>query len=99
MTLESDEFLRRFCLHVLPKSFVRVQPFGIRANCHRAEKLALSRQLFSVRMVGPTADTPHYTRRPLLPHRSPQLRVPELVDAALKWLQSLGRRAVLKENA
>lgn len=45
MTLDAEEFLRRFCLHVLPKGFVRVRSFGILANCHRAEKLVLSRQL------------------------------------------------------
>jgi hypothetical protein len=48
MTLEADEFLRRFCLHVLPKGFVRVRPFGILANRHRGERLALSRQLLGV---------------------------------------------------
>jgi hypothetical protein len=48
MTLEADEFLRRFCLHVLPKGFVRIRSFGILANCHRADKLALSRQLVGI---------------------------------------------------
>ena len=45
MTLDADEFLRRFCLHVLPKSFMRVRPFGLMANCHRAKKLGLLRNL------------------------------------------------------
>lgn len=45
MTLEADEFLRRFCLHVLPKGFMHVRPFGLLANCHRAEKLDLARKL------------------------------------------------------
>jgi hypothetical protein len=48
MTLDADKFLRRFCLHVLPRGFVRIRSFGILANCHRAAKLALSRQLLRV---------------------------------------------------
>ena len=29
VTLEGVEFLRRFCLHILPKGFVRIRRFGI----------------------------------------------------------------------
>jgi hypothetical protein len=36
MTLEADEFLRRFLLHVLPASFVRIRYFGLLAN-HRPQ--------------------------------------------------------------
>jgi hypothetical protein len=32
MTLAVDEFLRRFLLHVLPASFVRIRYFGLLAN-------------------------------------------------------------------
>ncbi len=48
MTLDAEKFLRRFCLHVLPKGFMRVRPFGLMANCHRAKKLALARKLLGV---------------------------------------------------
>ena len=37
MTLEADEFLRRFLLHVLPASFVRIRYFGLLANRHRTQ--------------------------------------------------------------
>jgi Putative transposase/Transposase zinc-binding domain len=43
MTLEANEFLRRFLLHVLPASFVRIRYFGLLANRHRAQLLALCR--------------------------------------------------------
>ena len=43
MTLEAKEFLRRFLLHVLPASFVRIRYFGLLANRHRAQLLALCR--------------------------------------------------------
>ncbi len=31
LTLDVDEFLRRFLLHVLPKRFVRIRYFGLLA--------------------------------------------------------------------
>jgi Putative transposase len=45
MTLATDEFIRRFLIHVLPKSFHRIRYYGLFANGRRAEKLALCRQL------------------------------------------------------
>lgn len=45
MTLETQEFARRFLLHVLPRGFVRVRYYGFLANCCRTEKLALCRRL------------------------------------------------------
>lgn len=49
MTLAATEFLRRFCLHVLPKGFVRIRHFGFLANRARASRLALGRQLLASR--------------------------------------------------
>ena len=43
MTLEVDEFLRRFLLHVLPTGFVRIRYFGLLANRHRSQLLNLCR--------------------------------------------------------
>src|SRR5436190_4201095 len=39
LTLSLDEFLRRFLLHLLPKSFVRIRHFGFLANRRRATLL------------------------------------------------------------
>jgi hypothetical protein len=39
MTLSSQEFLRRFLLHVLPRGFVRIRSFGFLGNRHRAKLL------------------------------------------------------------
>jgi hypothetical protein len=47
MTLSSDEFLRRFLLHVLPKGFVRIRFFGFLANRRRATFLPICRQLLA----------------------------------------------------
>jgi Putative transposase/Transposase zinc-binding domain len=43
--MEIAEFIRRFLLHVLPNGFHRIRHYGILANGHRAEKLALCRSL------------------------------------------------------
>ncbi len=44
MTLEVQEFTRRFLLHVLPKGFVRIRHYGYLANRDRQAKLELCRQ-------------------------------------------------------
>jgi len=41
MRLSLDEFLRRFCLHVLPQGFVRIRHFGFLAHRRRAKLLPL----------------------------------------------------------
>lgn len=48
MTLDAGEFMRRFLLHVLPDGFHRIRHYGLFANGHRAEKLALCRKLLDV---------------------------------------------------
>jgi hypothetical protein len=45
MTLKTDEFIRRFLLHVLPRGFQRLRQFGLLANRQRRHKLALCRKL------------------------------------------------------
>ncbi len=45
MTLGSDEFIRRFLLHVLPKGFAKIRHFGFLANKCKTKKLALVRSL------------------------------------------------------
>src|SRR5215469_10941221 len=45
MTLSSQEFLRRFLLHVLPRGFVRIRSFGFLANRCRATLLPHCRLL------------------------------------------------------
>jgi len=55
MTLTASEFLRRFFLHVLPKAFVRIRHFGFLANCFRARRLSLCRQLLTYLSCTPAA--------------------------------------------
>jgi hypothetical protein len=48
LTLEADEFIRRFLLHALPDGFHRIRHYGFLANRQRADKLALCRTLLAV---------------------------------------------------
>ena len=48
MTLEADEFIRRFLLHVLPDGFQRIRHYGFLGHRYRQARLALCRQLLGV---------------------------------------------------
>jgi hypothetical protein len=45
MTLEADEFIRRFLLHILPARFVKIRHYGLLANRHARQNLDLCRSL------------------------------------------------------
>jgi len=48
MTLQAEEFIRRFLLHVLPKGFKKIRHFGIFSNGLRTKYIQLARQLLDV---------------------------------------------------
>ena len=48
MTLATDEFIRRFLMHVLPKGFHRIRHYGLLANGSRADNVAKARALPNV---------------------------------------------------
>lgn len=45
MTLSTEEFMRRFLLHVLPRGFHRIRHYGLLANCGRKNHIATAREL------------------------------------------------------
>lgn len=60
MTLDAEEFLRRFLLHVLPERFVKIRHFGLFANRCRRKNLALCRALLHA-SPSPQADPVPYS--------------------------------------
>ena len=48
MTLEAEEFIRRFLLHVLPEGFQRIRYYGLLGNRYREQKLAHCRELLGM---------------------------------------------------
>jgi hypothetical protein len=45
MTLNTNEFIRRFLIHVLPSGFHRIRHYGLFASHRRAENIARAREL------------------------------------------------------
>ncbi|WP_258585831.1 IS91 family transposase [Mesorhizobium sp. AR02] len=66
MTLATDEFIRRFLLHVLPKGFHRIRHCGLLAGSARKASLALARELLNVAATSDddTRDEPDNFRPP-----------------------------------
>ena len=48
MTLATDEFIRRFLIHVLPSGFHRIRHYGLFASGKRADNIARARELLAV---------------------------------------------------
>jgi len=49
MTVTAEEFLRRLCLHVLPRGFVRIRFYGFLAARRRARDLPLCQRVLVAR--------------------------------------------------
>jgi Putative transposase len=58
MTLDANEFIRRFLIHVLPDGFHRIRYFGFLGNCHRGQKLERCRELLGMASPNPAVDPP-----------------------------------------
>ncbi|MCP5112523.1 MAG: IS91 family transposase [bacterium] len=61
MTLDVDEFIRRFLMHVLPKGFHRIRHYGLFANGNRAANIQRARELLG---APPAADTDEASEPP-----------------------------------
>jgi hypothetical protein len=48
ITLATDEFIRRFLLHVLPRSFHRIRHYGLFSSSTHKEAMELARGLLGV---------------------------------------------------
>jgi hypothetical protein len=58
LTLDADEFLRRFLLHVLPPRLVRIRYYGFLANRSRVHSIDLARQMIGGRFLPPVPPLP-----------------------------------------
>ena len=72
MTLPTDQFIRRFLMHVLPKGLHRIRHYGLFANGNRAANIARARDLLAMPPCSkppemsntPAADEPRVLPRP-----------------------------------
>jgi hypothetical protein len=92
MTLEVEEFLRRFLLHLLPRGFVRIRNFGFLANRQRALLLPLCFQRLhrSENITASPASPPTHQPQSLwaCPVCGGTMRVVERITAAQLRLRS-----------
>ena len=85
MTLSSDEFIRRFLIHVLPHGFHRIRHYGIFANTVRAENLVQARVLLTEKMSCPFIAGTAVTKPPSGPtYTCPVCAAPMLVIEIFK---------------
>jgi len=66
LTLSTQEFIRRFALHILPKGFTRIRHYGILSSSWKKEKLPRLQAELSTKKMKPVK-----TREPLLHRRCP----------------------------
>jgi putative transposase/transposase-like zinc-binding protein len=86
MTVSAAEFIRRFLLHVLPKSFVRIRHFGFMANYRRSASFQLCRQLLKMAPDLPSLETGPATSARLCPTCQTPLTVVERLTAVqIAW--------------
>ena len=57
MTLATEEFMRRFLLHVLPSGFHRIRHYGLLANANRQRDIATARDLLHQQAPTPPNDS------------------------------------------
>ena len=58
MTLATDEFIRRFMLHILPKGFHRIRHYGLFASAGRAANIVRLRELLGAIPLAPPEASP-----------------------------------------
>ena len=70
MRLATDEFIRRFLIHVLPQGFHRIRHYGLFAYGYRAANIALALYLLVV---------PARPKQPEIPEITPEADQPRLL--------------------
>ena len=91
MTLDADEFMRRFLLHVLPSGFHRIRHYGLIANVERKNNLVHIRQLLNV----PSAISAHDDEpaEPVVP----AIFICRRCGAAMSVVDTIARRQSIRD--
>jgi hypothetical protein len=91
MTLDAQEFIRRFLLHTVPDGFHRIRHYGLLANGHRQQKLDLCRSLLDVPPPEQPVEEPDAKPSPPLAHRCPCCGGPMTIIGSWTPLQTVRR--------
>ena len=85
MRLDTDEFIRRFLLHVLPRGFHRIRHYGLLASATRKANIVRARALLAAPPPSePTEAVEPPDPRPPCPCCGGRMRVIETFE---KWMQ------------
>jgi hypothetical protein len=88
MTLQVEEFIRRFLLHVLPGGFVKVRHFGFLANRGRRDNVRLCRQLLAASSTTPP-DLGSHDLHANQPEANTAVRCPRCKVGSMRMLEIL----------
>jgi len=89
LTIDVDDFLRRFLLHVLPTRFVRIRYFGLLASRCRTADLATCRAVLAVAPPPPTVPSVTTTSSWPCPRCGAPMRIVERLTARQLFLAAL----------
>ena len=85
MTLATDEFIRRFLIHVLPRGFHRIRYYGWMANTSRVDKLVQARGLLKVEPTAASSDDSKENEAPpICPWICPTCAAPMIIIEVLE---------------
>ena len=85
MRLDTDEFIRRFLLHVLPRGFHRIRHYGLLASATRKANIVHARELLAVApSPEPVAAVEQLDVRPPCPCCGGRMRIIETFE---RWMQ------------
>jgi hypothetical protein len=91
MTLATDEFIRRFLIHVLPTGFHRIRHYGLFASGARAHNIAHARELLADIPVPRRAQS--WSKLPIVPAFDLLLpKVPVARPAFVTWIRAVTLR-------
>ena len=99
MTLDADEFIRRFLLHTLPDGVHRIRHYGFLANGQRATRLAACRALLAARVPATTVRTGPAMKAAPVPHPCPCCGCPMVMLAVWYHGQAPPGRPFWNDNS
>jgi hypothetical protein len=93
MTLGLTEFLRRFCLHILPPRFVKIRHYGLFSNRDRPTRIAQARALLAQAPSLP--ELPFDNLLVIQPSKAPALLCPHCGHRSLILIRVINRSKCL----
>jgi hypothetical protein len=94
MRLPVEEFVRRFCLHLLPERFVKIRHYGLLGNRNRHQRIERARESLGVRQRQPQvepAEELNGDAEQKTGLAAPRLRCPHCGAATLVCLEEVPR--------